>query len=319
MAWLEITADEYARHFANPVACYMKADFNMLNAEKVDVVRFFAFEDNGMRIGLAVGEKGDEWRSPYSAPFCGFVCPQMQTIACLNSAMRELKGLLLSQKKSLKVTLPPIFYDRMFYSKVVSALLQNGFRQSYANLNYAFDFTDSTPYEKRLHYMGARNYKQFAHSERAFTQETSEEQRRLVYGFIQKHYEAKGYTLWMKFEDLQKTAEIVPIDFCLLRVDGKPIASTIIYRVSEKIAQMIYWGADQSALDKRPLNVIACEMFRYYREQGFEYLDLGPAASDGIASEGLCTFKESVGCFADLKYAFEFDGTRAGAEGNADA
>ena len=128
MAWLEITADEYARHFANPVACYMKADFNMLNAEKVDVVRFFAFEDNGMRIGLAVGEKGDEWRSPYSAPFCGFVCPQMQTIACLNSAMRELKGLLLSQKKTLKVTLPPIFYDRMFYSKVVSALLQNGFK-----------------------------------------------------------------------------------------------------------------------------------------------------------------------------------------------
>jgi len=314
MAWLEITADEYARHFANPVACYMKADFNMLNAEKVDVVRFFAFEDNGMRIGLAVGEKGDEWRSPYSAPFCGFVCSQIQTIACLNFAMRELKDLLLLQKKSFKVTLPPIFYDRMFYSKVVSALLQNGFRQSYANLNYAFDFTDSTPYEKRLHYMGARNYKQFAHSECAFTQETAVEQQRRVYGFIQDHYKAKGYTLWMKFEDLKKTAEIVPIDFCLLRVDGFPVAATIIYRVSDKVAQMIYWGADQGALKLRPLNAIAREMFLHYRDQGFDFLDLGPAASDGIASEGLCTFKESVGCFADLKYTFEFDGCEPAGE-----
>ncbi|MBR4785235.1 MAG: hypothetical protein IK012_08290 [Fibrobacter sp.] len=312
MAWVEITADEYARHFANPVACYLKADFNMLNAEKVDKVRFFAFEDKGLRVGLAVGEKCDEWRSPYSAPFGGFVCPQMQTIACLNTAVRELKELALSQKKLLRITLPPFFYDRMFYSKVVSALLQNGFKQSYANLNYAFDLADGTPYEKRLHYMGARNYKQFAGCECSFTQETSEEQRRVVYGFIQKHYEAKGYPLWMRFEDLLKTAEIVPIDFCLLRVDGVAVASTIIYKVSEKIAQMIYWGADQSALDKRPLNVIAREMFRHYQEQGFDYLDLGPAASDGIASEGLCTFKESVGCFADLKYAFEFDGTHAG-------
>lgn len=311
MAWVEITADDYARHFANPVACYLKADFNMLNAEKVEKVRFFAFEDNGLRVGLAVGEKGDEWRSPYSAPFGGFVCPQIQTIACLNTAVRELKDFVRSQKKSLKITLPPIFYDRMFYSKVVSALLQNGFCQSYANLNYAFDLVDATPYEKRLHYMGARNYKQIAGCECSFTQETSEEQRRVVYGFIQKHYEAKGYSLWMRFEDLLKTAEIVPIDFCLLRMDGVPISSTIVYRVSDKIAQMIYWGADQSALDKRPLNVIAHEMFRYYQGLGFEYLDLGPAASDGIASEGLCTFKESVGCFADLKYAFEFDGTRA--------
>ena len=48
---------------------------------------------------------------------------------------------------------------------------------------------------------------------------------------------------------------------------------------------------------------------KQYRDQGFDFLDLGPAASDGIASEGLCTFKESVGCFADLKYAFVFDGS----------
>ena len=311
MAWVEITADEYARHFANPVACYLRADFNLLNASKVDAVRFFAYapESGEVALGLAVGEKGNVWSSPYSAPFGGFAYTQCQTVALLNAAGAELKSFAVSQGKVLKLTLPPLFYDRLFYPKFVAALLQNGFTQSYANLNYAFDYTDATPYEKRFHYMGARNYKQIAHVGCSFTREESEEQQRLVYGFIQQHYKAKGYTLWMSFEDLKKTAAIVPIDFCLLRMDGKPVASTIVYRVSDKVAQMIYWGADQDALKLRPLNAIAREMFLHYRNLGFDFLDLGPAASDGIASEGLCTFKESVGCFADLKYAFVFDGS----------
>ena len=312
MAWVEITEEEYARAFANPHACYLRADFNMLNATKVDAVRFFAYAPEGKTpcysLGLAVGEKGNVWSSPYSAPFGGFASTQCQTVAILNTAVAELKSFVVAQGKLLKLTLPPLFYDRLFYPKVVAALLQNGFRQDYVNLNYAFDYVDATPYEKRLHHMGARNYKQLAHVGCTFTREDSEERQRLVYGFIQEHYKAKGYKLWMSFEDLQKTSVLVPIDFCMLRMDGKPVASTIVYRVSEKLAQMIYWGADQDSLKLRPLNAIACQMFLYYRDLGFDFLDLGPAASDGIASEGLCTFKESVGCFADLKYAFELDG-----------
>ena len=44
MAWIEIDACKYAEHFANPLACYLRSDFNLLNASKVDAVRFFAFD-----------------------------------------------------------------------------------------------------------------------------------------------------------------------------------------------------------------------------------------------------------------------------------
>ena len=308
MAWTEVSAEEYARCFANPIACYLRADFNLLNASKVESVRFFAYEKDGNRLGIIFGEKGKEWRSPFSAPYGGFVFAKSASIAELDGAVAELCALACTQGKKLSITLPPVFYDRTLYAKVSAALLHSGFQLDYANLNYAFDYTSKEPYEKRLRNIGPRNLKQVSKLNYRFALVKTEEECRLAHSLIQMHYKAKGYPLWMSFEALQETAKIIPIDFFLLYLDEQPVASTIIYHVSEKIAQMIYWGASPEFWENRPLNRIAKEMFEYYQKLGFDYLDVGPAASDGIPSEGLCAFKESVGCFADLKFAFVYEG-----------
>lgn len=313
MAWVEITADEYARHFANPVACYLRADFNLLNASKVDAIRFFAYAPegatSGYRLGITVGEKGDEWNSPYSAPFGGFACAKGVTIDEIDEAIVALPALALKARKKLHVTFAPVFYSQTYLTKCVSSMFRAGFALKYADLNYAFDFTDAKPYEKRLWNMAKRNLKQAAARSFEMREETSPEGISVCYEVIRKNREHKGYPLKMSLDAFEKTSSVVPIHYYTLYLEGTPVAAAIVYRVSPEIFQLIYWGDAPGFEEARPMNVLASKIFEHFKTLGADFLDIGPSSEDGVPNVGLCAFKESVGCFADLKYAFVFDGS----------
>ena len=309
MAWIEIDACKYAEHFANPLACYLRSDFNLLNASKVDAVRFFAFDHDGFRLGFAVGERGSLWLSPYSAPFGGFACAKGVTIDEIDEAVGALPVFISSAQKKLHITFAPVFYSQTYLSKCVSAMLRFGFKLLYADLNYAFDFTDSKPYEKRLWNMAKRNLKQAAKLPYELREETTREGIATCYDVIRQNREYKGYPLKMSLEAFSETSAIVPIQYFVLYLERKPVAAAIVYRVSPQICQLIYWGDAPGFESSRPMNMLALKMFELYKAMGVDYLDIGPSSEDGIPNAGLCAFKESVGCTGDLKYTFEFDGT----------
>lgn len=337
MAWLEVPAEEYARHFANPVACYLRADFNLLNAAKVDAVRFLAFaaetadvalgsnnagasnstdrsnkaggsNNADFRIGIVVGERGDEWFSPYSAPFGGFACAKGVTIDEIDEAVAALPAYVSSARKNLGIVLAPAIYGRTFIAKCISSMFRAGFAMRYADLSYAFDFRDARPYEKRLWNMARRNLKLASRQNFEYRMETSPDGIAACYEVIRKNREFKGYPLKMSLEAFQKTSAVVPIEFSTLYLDGTPVAAAIVYRVAANVAQLIYWGDAPGFEESRPMNMLACKVYEHYSGLGLDVLDIGPSSEDGVPNVGLCAFKESVGCVADLKYAFAFDG-----------
>lgn len=304
MAWIELDSCEYAKRFPNSLACYLRADFNLLNSAKVDAVRFFAFDKDGLRLGISVGERGNDWLSPYSAPFGGFLRKEDVSIENMDEALKSLVDFTRENGKNLRIVLPPIFYDKSTLSKQVSSFLRAGFSLAYTDLNFAFDLRET--YENLLtKRMARRNLKTALSLNYEFRKEESPEGKAIAYDVIRKNREFKNYYLRMSLEDLQKTSSLVDIDYFTLYLDGSPLASAIVYRLSSKIAQVIYWGDVPNDGKSRPMNMIAYKTFQYYKQEGFDYLDIGPSSSEGIPSEGLCSFKETVGCFVDLKYVFE--------------
>lgn len=310
MAWIELQPEEFEARYSRAFSCFGTRKFNQLNASKVEKLHFLSYELDTPCLGIVFGEKDGLWKSPFSAPFGGFTRAKNVTMEVLQDAIRGLCELAKERRFSFRIVQPPVFYDQTFYAKVVAAMGNCGVSVSYTDINYAFDYRDCSSYENRLHHMGKRNLKQVQKMNYRFERVTDLEDKKIAHQIIQQHYKAKGYPLWMSLEALDETSKIIPIDFFLLKLDDIPVSATIIYRVTEKIAQMIYWGALPEYWDKRPLNYLAREMFECYRSLKMDFLDLGPASLDGNPSNGLCTFKESVGCFADLKYAFYFDGKK---------
>ena len=313
MAWIELDSDEYAKVFTNPHACFLRTDFNLLNADKADAVRFFAFtsesKDSGYRLGFVVGERGNEWDSPYSAPFGGFACAKGVATDEIDEAIGALPAFVSANKKKLYLTFPPVFYNQNFLTKCISSLFRAGFALHYVDINHALDFTDAKPYEKRLWNMAKRNLKQALNLPYEFREEKTPEGKAACYEVIRKNREYRGYPLKMTLEALEKTSKIIPINYYTLNLNGAPAASAVVYRVALKISQVIYWGDDPGFEESRPMNVLAFKLFELYKSLGMDYLDIGISTEYGIPNVGLCAFKEGVGCSAELKYSFVFDGT----------
>lgn len=308
MAWIEIDSCEYAKHFTNPLACYLRSDFNLLNASKVEAVRFFAFDKDGFRLGISVGERGNLWLSPYSAPFGGFVCAKGVTMDEINEAIAALPAFVSEAGKKLEVVLAPALYSQTFLTKCVSSMFRAGFSVKHVDLNYAFNYLDSRPYEKKIWKMARQNLRAASEQNFDYRMESTPEGIAACYEVIRKNRAFKGYPLKMSLEALQKTSAIVRIEYSTLYLDDVPAAAAVVYRASPSVFQVIYWGDAPGFEHARPMNVLAQKVYEHYRAEGISYLDIGPSSEFGIPNAGLCAFKECVGCEVDLKYAFVFDG-----------
>ena len=55
----------------------------------------------------------------------------------------------------------------------------------------------------------------------------------------------------------------------------------------------------------RPMNFLSYSIFKFYKDLGIRYIDVGPSTENSIPNYGLCEFKESIGCQIFPKYTLE--------------
>lgn len=104
----------------------------------------------------------------------------------------------------------------------------------------------------------------------------------------------------MSLDEVMKTVAVIPADFMMLTLDGVDVAAAMIYYVTDKIVQVVYWGDRPGYSISRPMNMLAEKVVTHYSHIG-KIIDIGPASSLGEPSLGLCDFKESIGCETTLK------------------
>lgn len=295
----EVSAREYDDLFPGK-SIYNTSVFNTLNAHKCDNVHFLVFRDTKVRLGLILGEKGSKLLSPFSAPFGGFSTTKRQSIDVYLDSIETLKRHVAGRKTI--ITLPPYFYDADNIAKTSFALKAAG-AEVRDVMNYHFNTDEYNRAEDALSSRKKRNYKlvcaegfAFQHLDAGTTADIMR-----VYEVIKRNREEKGYYLAMTLEDVLATVKIVPTDLFVVQLNGIDVASALVYRVSEQVAQVIYWGDLSDYADKQPMIILTTGIFNYYKNAGLAIVDAGPAGNFEELNPGLCAFKERIGCTASVK------------------
>lgn len=305
MTIYEISAAEYEKQFA-PIHIYNSVPFSCLNADKATSVRYLSFADTKPRFGIILGERDNILCSPFSAPFGSFTMRGKQNLQNMEAALQLLTDYADTERKSLKIALPPLFYDETQLSKWVSVFLRAGFRQI-VDLDYYVQL-ERFPNYMRIIDRSARNHLNHAMKEQFKLVKMDSGNRKEVaraYEVIRCNREERGYELRMTFEQVWQTVtNVVKADFFVLEHEGKDVAAAQIFHVADGIAQVIYWGDIRQYSELRPMNYLTYAVLKHYHEANLKILDIGPSTSDGIPNYGLCEFKEDTGCDVSPKYWF---------------
>jgi hypothetical protein len=306
MEVFEVSAKEYAEVIKTPYHVFGSAPFNNLNKDKCEEVFYLLFREGKYRLGIIGGYREKTFFSPISAPFGGysFVSEDIR-LQYLEEATRLLEEWAVRKEFfSISMTLPPSIYDSGFLSKQLNCLWRQGFEISEIDLNYSFDlggFDDR--YIERIWYNARKNLRISINAGLKFTKCKTDEEKEMAYEVIRKNREGHGYPLRMSWQQVIDTSKIIEAEFFLVYNEEQiPIASAVVFHISETVVQVIYWGDLQGYSELKPMNFISYKVFEYYKSSGKKVVDIGPSTEHSLPNYGLCEFKEGIGCQIDPKY-----------------
>lgn len=280
--------------------------FSDVNAAKVEAVRhFISYDEKGSpRLGIILGMREGRWTAPFSAPFAEIAYNKPQSLERIYDFISELTDTL--QGAPLRVTLPPAFYDPQMMP-ALHGVLANFASKTIWDYNYHLPVANASDFAGSISRAARKNLKQARSHNFTFTP-TDDIDR--AYAVIEANRRSHGYPLAMSLEQVKQTVAPGPggveADFFILSAGTADVAAAMAYRVTPDIAQVIYWGDAPGHSGERPMNILPAFMLRHYRDAGVRILDIGPASTSGIPNQGLCRFKESIGCILSLKPTFIF-------------
>lgn len=311
MEILEVNAKEYTQVINKPFHQYGTANFNNLNKDKCNEVYYLLFKDRKFRLGIIGGIRNNAFYSPFSAPFGGFTYISRDIrIQYIEDAIKTLRSWAVEkQLSSISITLPPAIYERSFIAKQANCLYREGFVISENNLNYSFDleFLDDK-YSEHIWYNARKNLKVSLNSGLEFYKCRTDEEKETAFDIIRKNRESRGFPLAMTMQQVLDTTQLIPADFFLVYNNLQtPIASAIVFHVTQEIVQVIYWGGIPGFAEIKPMNYIAFKVFEYYKSIEKMIVDIGPSTEGSTPNYGLCEFKESIGCDVFTKISLMLD------------
>lgn len=303
---IEVSKEVYRRRFTTDPHMFISEEFIGMVENKCDrVVRLMRDDDSSM--GLIVGIKDGIVMSPFSAPFGGFhYSHEHQFYHTISDFLTNLKDYIEKEGlKQLCITLPPDLYQVNMNAKLVNAYIRLGFTMATPDIiNWAdlknFDGTWAK-------YVVEQNCRKAVKHGLTWSMVTDRESMEDAYQVILRNREEQGRKIHMTLDDLLEMNRVVPVDFFLVRDrDGNAIGAGVFYRGHEKIVQGIFMGDDMEKRNLGIMNLIYKNCFHYYKEMGFDYIDLGTSSFEGEPNVGLIRFKELHNCFTSLRYTFSW-------------
>lgn len=296
-----INKNEIINHLENSDILYDKLEFHELhekNVEKVYEINFIKKDNVVGRIYLGIKE--NKGYIPYSSPFSNVILKEGYKLEILDSVIKGLIELKKELKlKNLNITLPPIIYDTWAEEKI-SMFLKNNFQIKYVDINNYFDLTKPLVQDRSVR----KDYNIALKNHLILEKTTLKE----AYEVIKQNRKERGYPLKMSLEHLEEMEKIFinRIRSYIIKKDEKKLASTIIFKVSSKIYQVIYWGNLEKYRNEKPMAYLAKELIEIFSKEGIEILDIGPSSEFGEINQGLYQFKKNIGCKSCMKYSLEY-------------
>ena len=303
MEIVEVTAGQYAEVIYKPTQFFNAAAFNAVNAYKCDNVFYLLFKDAKIRLGIIFGVRNNILVSPFSAPFGGFETVNDDIrLHQIDQALETLGNWARAKNfDGIKIVPPPFFYHPNFLNKIDNCLHRAGFGKANIELNYQFPTAKfNENYESMIWYNAKKNLKRGFQAALVF-EKLDHNNGKKAYDVIAQNRAARGFPLRMTWEQVLETTTIMQADFFLVKKDSGPVGAAVVFHVSEKTVQVIYWGDLPQFSEYKTMNFLSYNLFKHYKEGGIEMIDIGPSTENSIPNHGLCEFKESIGCDINIK------------------
>ena len=309
MKIIDVSAAQYKEHFSKPLHVFNSVSFSELNKDKCDGLHYLLFEDTKIIFGLVLGEKGNSLCSPFSAPFGGFETNKARKLEYMEDALALLKEYGTEKNRKIFITLPPSVYDQSQVSKWFNVFSMSGAQLVYTELDYYFDLSHFSEYENHIGKNARKNLHNALNNNLSFIKLNSNDDKDVsrTYDVIRRNREEHDYLLRMSLQNVLDTVKIVDADFFIVTNENIDIAAAQVFRVSEDIAQVIYWGDLKDYAGLRTMNYLSYMVFKYYHDMKFRILDVGPSTVEGVPNYGLCDFKENIGCSICPRFSFEIE------------
>ncbi|PWA04868.1 hypothetical protein [Flavobacterium psychrotolerans] len=306
MEIIEVDSTYYDAVFSRPFHCFNAAAFNSLNGHKCDSIFHLIFRDTKIRLGIIFGLKENILNSPFSAPFGGFEYVNEEIrLQQIDAALEVLEQWAKTKKiQGIKIVSPPFFYKENFLNKVCNCLHRAGYGTTNMELNYQFSTHKlEGDYQATIWNNAKKNFKKALQSDLIF-EKIDAEKGQEAYRIIAQNRKEKGFPLHMTWESVATTMSVIPIDFFIVKKEDHAIGAAIVFHVSPKVVQVVYWGDLSQYSEFKTMNFLSYNLFQYYKTQGIEIVDIGPSTKNSIPNFGLCEFKESIGCDISVKTEF---------------
>jgi hypothetical protein len=305
----EVDNIEFEKTFYKPDIVFNSPVFNNLNREKVSKVKYLVFlKENKAITGIIGGVKDGTFSSPYSAPFGGWNFHASLDIEDLESAYDLLEKYLHDQQiKKIKITLPPFFYNETGWSLVLNVSYRRNYSIISSDLNFQFRLSKfNDDYLQNIAYNARKNYNAGKRAGLCFDKVIEPGKIREAYDVISENRKQRGFPLKMSFEDILDTSKVIDADFFIVTDSmQKNAAAAMVFKVTDSIVQVVYWGHLSAFSSLKPINFLSYNVFDYYKKIGKEFVDIGPSTENSVPNYGLIEFKRSIGCDISSKLTLE--------------
>lgn len=304
-----VTKEEYDATVSNPFSRFESSNFIELNKHKVDEIFYFVFRNSKNRLALAGGIKDGTLKFPFSATYGIFSeITKDNRIECYIESLTSLKGWALEKGiKTIIFNTPALCYGVDHITKFQNALVNTGFKLIAYDLNYEFNLNKFTQdYLTTIDHCARKNFKTAQKNNLYFAKTDDVD---LVYDIIKRNRESRGFPLRMTLDEVKKTSKIIPSDFFIVYDENNNgIASSLVHHLKSDLVRVVYWGNTVESELLRPINFLSYNLFNYYKSLNvIKTVDIGTSTVDSIPNEGLCAFKESIGCNCSPKMNYSID------------
>jgi hypothetical protein len=302
---IEVSSKIYSSYFPENPHPFISEQFIEINREKAEKVIRLVNNNQKAVIGVIAGIKSGVLHSPFSAPFGGFhFRHEIIYISEVDSFITSIKEYIVSQRLSgIEITLPPDIYNRTFNAKIVNSLIRSGFQSKLPEIT---NWVDLKKFHETFAQRNSREYyRQAVRNGLSFDLTFDEDKKIEIFELIRKNRVKFGRPIFMTLNDILKTGNIWPVDFFRVTTqNGTLVASAIFYRFRKDICYAVFWGDNEEGRPLRAMDFLTFNLWTYYKELGYQYIDLGISTELGIPNEGLLRFKESHDATSSLRYKF---------------
>ncbi len=292
---------EYSKAFNY---AYNRPDFLETLSHHSPVKHYLSVGDKKPKAILFFAEYEKKLAAPFSAPFWNIEkIKQNYSTDSVSKIVKAFTKYVSAFHKDISVILPPLFYDNEFISKTISCFLANGFTIKHIDINHYLDLEsiNAEEYVGSLPSNARRNLKIAEKHNLQFQKLEYSSEIEEAFHVIIENRKAKNFPLRLTFSQLQKTLLSIGGDVFAISRSGKILASAFIFNINSKTKQLIYWGDMPVEEQTKSMNLLAYQLFLYYKKTKIKFLDLGPSSEAGHPNIGLSTFKESIGSSVSIK------------------